>query len=230
MTNTVISTKVRDTGKELAVFKPTDAVLAVVNGAESHLEVANLTVVNSLETYNYADRDLKLIAGDLGKLVDYENKALEVLKPLVKERRDFFAKAKKNLKAASDQMKQKLKLWDQRQKAVAAAAQAEAMKAAQALRDEGTFVPDPVIVPATPKVGESISYRDNWVAEVFDMAALVRHIAKVAGTVADQNSHSLGWVMPNKQALDAIAKTIQNEEEIAPGVRIINDQIPISRR
>lgn len=203
--------------KALAKFDPTDEMQSIIKSANAHLELAKAHTVNSIETYEFADKDLKTIATDLKFLEALEKEAVGVLKVAVKERTDYFAPAKKSLKLAKDVMRTKLSEYNRRQEAVAAAAQKDADAAAQDLG-----VAPPKIEVATP-IGNT-TYRDKWEYEIVDMGLFIEHIAQHYA----QNPKLLDMIMANDSVLKAIARTVKKEGKMVPGINIVNKRIAIS--
>jgi len=77
----------------------------------------------------------------------------------------------------------------------------------------------PAIKPQEDPTENVQSYRDNWTAEVFDLAALANHCL---------TNNQLGLLLPNQQALNQMAKALKSMATI-PGVRVKNEPIAIKR-
>jgi hypothetical protein len=207
--------------KELTVWKPSTELTELVEGAQAQLELASAHVVNSLQTYEFADKDLTSVAGDLKKLEAMKVTATMDLKALLKARTDYFNPAIKALEAAKNILRQKMGAFNKRQEAVAKAAQAEAQQAADELD-----VPAPIIQSATANVGGT-KYRDHWNYKVTDWTALVQYVmANINNEVHGQRVSD--WLSPNERVLKAMAKSVRKEVEVAPGLEIVNDRIAVS--
>jgi hypothetical protein len=76
------------------------------------------------------------------------------------------------------------------------------------------FVP---VAPIAPKpLAAGVSFRDNWTAEVTDLAALVKAVA--------EHRAELTLLMPNMVALNGMARSLKDALKI-PGVRAKNERI-----
>ena len=203
--------------KEITPWKPTAAIKKFVASAEKKLALAQAHVVDSIETYEYVDKDLTVIAADLKKLEALEVLAVGELKAVVKERVKFFAAAKKQFKEAKDLLRSKMAAYNRRQEAVARDAQEAATKAA--IEQD---MPAPTILPATPK--GNTTYRDKWEAEIVDFGVVIEHIAKHYAT----NPKLLDMILPNTSVLNAIANTVKKEGKMIPGINIVNNRIAIT--
>lgn len=82
---------------------------------------------------------------------------------------------------------------------------------ADAILDAPTYTPPVVARKAAPKVA-GISVRTTWSAEVTDLGALVRAIAK--------GSAPLNAIVPNMTALNGMARAMKGQLRVA-GVRVI---------
>lgn len=80
------------------------------------------------------------------------------------------------------------------------------------------FTP-PALVRTPPKV-EGVSFRDNWSAEVHDLAALVK--------AAAADPQYLGYLVANQTALNGVARALKDNLRI-PGVRSRNDRTTSAR-
>jgi len=81
------------------------------------------------------------------------------------------------------------------------------------------FVPPPAVTLAAPKA-EGISFRDNWSAQVVDLAALVKAVAS--------GSQPLALVLPNQVGLNGLARSLKSGLAV-PGVRAVNDRIAATK-
>lgn len=236
---------------ELAVWKPDAAIKKLVKGAAGKLALAQAHSVDSLETYDYADKDLEVIATELKQLEAVEVLSMKEVKDIVKERTAFFAKAKKALKSAKELLRAKLASYNRRQEAVARAAQEaadrEVERLAKEARDkaiketeglgeeardaalqvaESQKMPSPVITAATP--AGNTTYRDHWVTELDEndpnaWLVLLRHLINNQGDPDLQE-----YVVLNTSKLNKIAGSIQKERGLVPGLVIINKRIAVT--
>lgn len=83
-----------------------------------------------------------------------------------------------------------------------------------------TFVPAPVAAP-TYTASKAVIMRDHWTAEVTDLHALVKAVAK--------DKSKLNLLSPNMPALNSLAKALK-DTMVVPGVRAVNNRIAASGR
>lgn len=229
---------------EIAVWKPDAAIKKLVKGAAGKLALAQAHSVDSLETYEYADKDLEIIATELKQLEAVEVVSMKELKDIVKDRTAFFARAKKALKSAKELLRGKLSSYNRRQEDVARAAQEAADREVERLAEEARnkaikdtegmgdearnaalkvveeqTMPSPVIVPATP-VGNT-TYRDKWEYEVINWKKAMAYLSRDDVDMEE-------CAIPNDSKLKAIANSIKKEQELIPGIRIVNKRIAVT--
>jgi len=89
---------------------------------------------------------------------------------------------------------------------------------------EAATPPAPIIVPAAvsppPPKAEGVSFRTNHRAEVVDLMALVKAVAK--------GEAALAYLEPNLPALNQAARALKEELKV-PGVRVIAERIAAVR-
>ena len=87
-----------------------------------------------------------------------------------------------------------------------------------------TVAPRPVFVPVAPvapkPAAEGLSFRDNWTAEVTDLALLVKAIARGEAAIT--------LVVANTTALNGLARSLKGAL-VLPGVRAVNERIAAQR-
>ena len=87
-----------------------------------------------------------------------------------------------------------------------------------------TVAPRPVFVPVAPvapkPAAEGLSFRDNWTAEVTDLALLVKAIARGEAAIT--------LVVANQPALNGMARSLRGALAL-PGVRAVNERIAAQR-
>jgi len=233
--------------KELVKFSPSKEIKNIAENAGIHMETARVHTVNSISTYQAVDSYLGDVVSDLKKIESYKELAIRDIKDELDVRTNYFNPIIKQLQVAKKDLLSKQQKWNKRQEEVARAAQIEADKAAaklareahvaalEATKDESPEVQAlavqeaaemdiaaPVILAATPK-GRT-KYRDHWVMECDDFDAVVRYIADHhKGTIELD-----GILMLDESKLKGIAKSIKKEGHFIPGLRIVNNRIPIS--
>ncbi|HMN09341.1 MAG TPA: hypothetical protein PKC83_11195 [Gemmatimonadaceae bacterium] len=85
---------------------------------------------------------------------------------------------------------------------------------AEAIISEPVVAPVVIVQKATPKV-ESISYREQWRAEVVDLAALIR--------AAADNPQLVPLLLPNTTAVNGMARSLKGAMRV-PGVRVYSER------
>jgi hypothetical protein len=88
------------------------------------------------------------------------------------------------------------------------------------LAPSAAFVPAPVAAPTYEK-SKAVIYRDNWSAEVTDLYALVKEVAK--------DKSKIGLLQPNQTALNQMAKALK-ATMVLPGVRAVNNRVAATGR
>jgi hypothetical protein len=97
---------------------------------------------------------------------------------------------------------------------------ADAASVASVLSAPVAFVPAPVAAPTYEK-SKAVVYRDNWSAEVIDLYALVKEVAK--------DKSKIGLLQPNQTALNQMAKALK-ATMVLPGVRAVNNRVAATGR
>lgn len=90
-----------------------------------------------------------------------------------------------------------------------------------AVLSEPVQVTAPVVAARTYEASKAVQYRDHWQAEVTDLHALVKFVAKNKGHIA--------LLQPNPSALNNLAKALKQTLGI-PGIKAVNKRLVASGR
>jgi len=163
-------------------------------------------------------RPLKKAADDAHKLlVKSEKDSLEPVneaRKLIKAKCIAWDDEQERLRQEEERRLQEIAQKQAEEEALAMAAQAEAegdTDYAEAIIGEPVVVA-PVAVPrVSPPPSRLTAARSSWDANVYDLMALVRHVA--------ENPHLVNYLSANTTALNGLAKSLKRTDLNLPGVR-----------
>lgn len=104
-------------------------------------------------------------------------------------------------------------------KAVELEAAGASAEAVEQLLEEPVVVTEIAVAEPTYQKSGAVAYRNNYSAEVTDIKALIKWIAK--------NPTQANLVQPNQSVLNSLARSLKETMDI-PGVRLVNNKVPVS--
>ena len=227
-----------------------DRIRSAVLKARNAAEIANSLVIDSNEMYEIGADQLIALSQSENELEDIRKSMTGPLDQFKKTIMDFFrpivafiASSKTDLKSKMLAFRQEVERRRQAEAAALRAAEEAKRQAEQeqmlamaeeltaAGLEEGAMAAQleaelvssmPVTVAptiATPKAA-GVSLRDNWKAEVTDLAALVK--------AAAERPELLALLLPNMPEINSRARALKDHADI-PGVRVFNEQTLAAR-